>query len=44
MTSLNAAWPLLAFVLVLLAIPLALWAMKRAGLGGTGPEIGRAHV
>jgi flagellar biogenesis protein FliO len=37
MTSLNAAWPLLAFVLVLLAIPLALWAMKRAGLGGSGP-------
>ena len=37
MTSVSTLWPLLAFALVVVLIPLALWALKRAGVGGAGP-------
>ncbi|MBQ0958461.1 flagellar biosynthetic protein FliO [Ideonella sp. 4Y11] len=37
MNASSALWPVLAFVLVLVAIPLALWLMRRAGVGSAGP-------
>ena len=33
----SSLMPLMAFVLVIAMIPLALWMMKRAGLGGAAP-------
>ena len=33
----TSLMPLLAFLLVIAMIPLALWMMKRAGLGGAAP-------
>jgi flagellar protein FliO/FliZ len=33
----TSLMPLLAFVLVIAMIPVALWMMKRAGLGGAAP-------
>ena len=35
--STSALMPLLAFAAVVLMIPLALWLMRRAGLGGAAP-------